>query len=223
MAKKKRTYASEMAEKEKLQKKADGGDAEAAGFLAFKQPMYQNAESELEMENYFLRWSEQQYLAMASEYPTTVEDRDESKVSHHYKKQRKTRSVLGEPRISKQRRNMQRQKHQKPDTPPMLAPPAVDFNPPSTSSISRKQDSPRTKPRRKKTQTSRRELAPQKVSKEQRFDGFRSKTVTASQRRKISQKRSSDSQSLRQPQSVPGEITTRSGRVSRPPIKWVPG
>lgn len=96
---------------------------------------------------------------MVSEYPTTVEDRDKSKVYHHQKKQQIIHLVLGEPQILKQRQNIQCQKHQKPDTLSKHATPTVDFNPLSTSSISWKQDSPQTKPRCKKTQTLHPELA----------------------------------------------------------------
>jgi hypothetical protein len=222
-----------------LQKKADSADAAvseyAAEVIKFNQPAWKYQERKLEMERYFLQWTEQQRMAMDPGYPTPVEvDRDDrvalskvvrmASISDRRKRQPKARSVLGEPGISKcktQKRGGRRQKPKTPDTAPKPARPPVDFTPP-TSNGSRIPDSPATKPRRTKTQTPRRQPPPQKLSKAKRFDNATAKSAAASRRRAIGHKRSSDAQSPRRSQPALVEVTTRSGRVSRPPVKWVP-
>jgi hypothetical protein len=108
-----------------------------------------------------------------------------------------------------------------PDTASKPSPPAMDSSPP-TNNISRISGSPATKPRRIKTQMSRRQPPPQKVSKAKRFGNANVKSTVASRRRTIRQKRSSDAQSPRRSQPALMEVTTRSGRRSRQPVKWVP-
>jgi len=133
--------------------------------------------------------------------------------SDRRKRQTKTHLVLGEPRISKpQKRGVQRQPKVS-DTTPKPAPPAIDFSP-LTSNVSQTLDNPKTKP-----QILHRQPPPQ-IVKTKRFDTTNAKSVATSRRRAIRQKRSSDAQSRRlQPALV--AITTYSGRISRPPVKWM--
>jgi hypothetical protein len=225
--------------KDALQKRADSADPtvskEAVELMQNNQRTWKYRERELEMERYFLQWTEQQRMAMDPGYPTPVEgDRDDrvalpkavrrASVSNRRKKQPKARSVLGKPGISKcqtQKRGVRRQKPKTPDTTPKPTPPAMDFSPP-TSNVSRIPDSPATKPRRTKTQPPRRQPPMQKVSKAKRFDNANAKSIAASRRRAIGQNRSLDAQSPRRSQPALVEVMTRSGRVSRPPVKWVP-
>lgn len=216
-----------------LQKKADSADAtvskKAAETIKFNQPAWKYQEQKLEMERYFLQWTEQKRVAMDPGYPSRVEvDRDDrvalskavrmASVSDRRKRQPKARSVLGEPRISKQKQDVRR-KPKMLDTVP--TPPAMDSSPP-TSNVSRIPDSPATKSQRIKTRIPRRQPLLQKVSKAKQFDNTNTKSVAASRRRAIEQKRSSDAQSLRRSQPAMVEATTRSGRISRLPLKWVP-
>jgi len=184
------------------------------------------------MERYFLQWTEQRRMAMDPGYPTPVEEDHDARIalskavrrasaSDRRKRQPKARSVLGEAGISKRKRYVRSWKPKIQDTVPKPAPPAMEFSPP-TSDVSRIPDSSLTKPPRTKTQTPRRQPLPQKVSKAKRFGDANAKSVAASRRRAIGQKRSSDAQSPRRPQPALVEVTTRSGRVSRPPVKWVP-
>ena len=222
-------------DKDALQKRVDSVDVavskEAAEIMEYNQRHWKYQERKLEMERYFLQWTEQRRMAMDPGYPTTVEEDCDDRValpkavrrasvSNRRKKQPEAYSVLGEPRISKsrtQKRGVRRQKLKALDTAPKPARPAVDFSPPTS-----KPDSPGTKPRRPKTQTSRRPPPPQKVSKAKQFDNANTKSVAASQRRVIGQTRSSDAQSPRRSQPALVKVTTRSGRVSRPPMKWMP-
>ena len=222
-------------DKDALQKRVDSVDAavskEAAEILEYNQRHWKYQERKLEMERYFLQWTEQRRIAMDPGYPTPVEEGCDDRValpkavrrasvSNRRKKQPKAHSVLGEPRISKsqiQKRGVRRQKLKAPDTAPKPARPAMDFSPPTS-----KPDSPGTKPRRPKAQTSRRQPPPRKVSKAKRFDNANAKSVAASRRRANGQKRSSDAQSPQRSQPALVKVTTRGGRVSRPPVEWVP-
>ena len=139
-------------------------------------------------------------------------------------RQPKARSVLGEPSISKRqtrKRNVQRQRPKAPDAASEPAPPAMNLSS-STSNISRISDRPKIKPRRTKTRTPLRQLRPQKVFKAKRFNDANAKSAAASRRRAVGQKRPLNAQSPRRPHPALRVITTRTGRVSRPPVKWVP-
>jgi hypothetical protein len=219
-----------------LREKANSADTvaskHAAEIIKFNQPAWKYQEQKLEMERDFLQWTEQKRMAMDPGYPIPVEvDRDDrvapskavrmASVSDRRKRQPKARSVLGEPGISKRKQDVRHQKPKIPDTAPKPSPPAMDFSLP-TSNVPRIPDSPATKPLRIKTQTPRRKPPPQKVSKAKRFDNANAKSVVASRRCAIGQKRSSDAQSSRRSQPALVEVTTRSGRMSRPPVKWVP-
>ncbi|MCJ1386249.1 hypothetical protein MMC17_009375 [Xylographa soralifera] len=182
---------------DRLQKKADSSNAtvskRAAEVLEFNQPVWKHSEHELEMERYFLQWTEQKRMAMDPGYLTAVEvDRNDwdtlskavrkASVPKRRKRQPKARSVLGKPGISKRKQDVLRKKPKKPDTAPKPSPPAIDFSPP-VSNVSRIPDSPAVKPRRLESQTPRRQLPPQKVFKAKRFENTNVKSAAASPRR----------------------------------------
>ncbi|TAQ88591.1 hypothetical protein B7494_g3111 [Chlorociboria aeruginascens] len=213
------------AKKESLQRDLDSADAaisqKAARLISGNEPTWGYQDRELESEKYFLQWTEKQRIAMDSRHLTSDKvDHDDriplskavrrASVSDRRKRQPKRHSVLGDPGTSKRKQDVRRQK-------PKPAPPATDVSPP-TSNASQVPDSPATNPRRAKTQKPRHLLAPQKISKAKRFRDTNGKSGAASRRRAIGQKRPSKAQS----QPALAEVTTRSGRVSRPPVKWVP-
>ncbi|KAE8446596.1 hypothetical protein EG329_011789 [Mollisiaceae sp. DMI_Dod_QoI] len=128
---------------DELQKQADSADTavskEAIEIMEYNQ-RWKYQERKLEMERYFLQWTEQQRIAMDPGYLAPVEDRDDrvvlpkavrrASVSNRRKSQPKAHSVLGEPRISKsqtQKRGVRRQKLKAPYTAPKPTPPAMDF------------------------------------------------------------------------------------------------
>ena len=219
-----------------IQKQADSADAavskKAAEVIESSQRAWKYRERKLEMERYFLQWTEQQRMAMDPGYLAPVQEDCDDKValskavrgafvSDHRRRQPKARSVLGEVGISKRKRVVPRQKPTTPDIAPKLAPLAMDFSTP-TSDVSRIVDSRGRKPQRTKTHTPHRQPLLQKISKAKWFDYANANSAAASRRRAIGQVRTSDAQSPRRTQSALVGTMTRSGRVSRPPVKLVP-
>lgn len=184
--------------------------------IKFNQAAWKHQKQKLEMERYFLQWTEQQRMAMDPQYLAPIEENRELSnkirkffVSCRRKRQSKTCSVLGKPKISKQK-----QKSKIPNTASKSI--SMDFSPP-TNNVSPVPDNSAPKLGRVKTQTPRHQPSSQNISKAKRLNSANARSRAVSQKR-----RSSDTQSLPQFPSSQVEVMTHSGRVSRPPVKWVP-
>lgn len=229
--------------RDELKKKLDDARKEAEGtgtsrFDRAAEAYQQNleySERKLPRHKTLLQWIEQERIAMESGYPTPVEEdndvRDATpKVAYarcRQKRRRETPTVLGNVRVSKtkpQNRNRQCQKR----TTPIPEPVIEDSAAAPQSSIPQVPKRRENKPGRNKEETPLRQRHPQRVSKAERFADTNAKSLSGGRSRRAGHKRSPSQalskhrQSPQQPRSVSMDVITRSGRVSRRPVRWAP-
>lgn len=198
----------------------------------------ENAERDLERHKVLLQWIEQERQTMDTGHPTpTEEDNDDrdtapKAVRRTSTRDRRTRrveasTVLGKVRITKAKSKKRNTQIQKPKA--LEFEPAIqdsDVIPQSSISLAPKRREIR--PRRIKEETPLGQIRPQRVFKAKRFAGARAKSLSGTQRRGAGQTRSLDRARSRRrpapqrPQPAPENVTTRIGRISRPPVRWAP-
>ncbi|KAK5011578.1 hypothetical protein LTR28_012895 [Elasticomyces elasticus] len=210
-----------------------GSDREAKDAEAVRQVL-ENAVRDLERHNILLQWIEQEWRAMDAGYPTPVQkDNDDHgaaakavrRTSARYRQKRRPEAsmVLGKVRVSKAKPKKWTTKFQKSKAPELEH--AIP-----QSSIPQAPKRRETKPRRtQKEETPIRQLLPQRVSKAKRFADARAKSSPETQRCGVWQIRSPDRARCQRrpapqrPQPAPENVMTRSGRITRPAVRWAPG
>ncbi len=192
------------------------------------------AERKLQRHMTLLQWIKQEQRVMDSGYPTRVEGDNDlrdtapkvARVAYarsRQKRRRKTPTVLGDVRVSKakpQNRNRQRQKHVV-SIPEYAAEDSAAALQSSTPQVLKRREN---KPRGTKEETPLRQRRPQRVSKAERFANTNrlsaGRSCRAGHKWSPGQALSKQRQSPQRPQSVSIDVITRSGRVSRRPLRW---
>lgn len=194
-------------------------------------------ERDLKWHHVLLHWIEQRRLAMDPGHPTPVkEDHDDQGAAPKAVRRTSTRerptkqtegpSILGKVRVTKANskkrniRNMQIQKLKAPE----LEPPIRNLDVILQSSASQASKHPETKPRHTKIDRPLRQIHSERVAKTNRFAGIGVKSSSGSQGRSAERTQTQDRKrrpTSQQAQSAP-TFTRRSGRISRPPIRWAP-
>ena len=190
-------------------------------------------ERKLNWHKVLLQWIEEQRRAMDEEYQTFVQgDNEEQYVkaiprtsTRGRRKRSQPPAVLGNVRVSKsvpKKRRMQTRKSKALEFRPAIQDPDAVLH----CSV------PQTPRRRKvgtKKETALRQFRPQRVSKTERFADANTESLLGTERRGgtgqiqfSGQARSQRRRTRQQPQLAPGNVETRSGRISRPPVRWAP-
>lgn len=202
------------------------------------QQILNNAEWELKRHKVLLQWIEQKRWAIGSEYSTfTEEDNDDQnatskavrRISTYARQKRRpeTSVILGKVRVVKampKKRNTHTQKPKASELESLIQ----DSNAIPQSSIPQASKRRQATPRRVKEETPLRQVRPQRVANAKRFTDARVKPLSGTQNRSAEQTRSSaQAQSKRRPalqqsQPAPENVISRSGRRSRPPVRWAP-
>lgn len=195
----------------------------------------EGTERDLKWHHILLHRIEQQRLAMDLRHPTPVkgdhEDQDTApkavrRTSTRGRRTKQTEgpSVLGKVRVTKAKSsewNTRNTRIQKPKVPELEAP-IQNLDVILQSNTSKSSQHSETKPRRTKIDRPLRQIHPQSVSKASRFAGIRVKSPSGPRRRVAKQTQSPDQARRPTPQRAQSAptITTRSGRISRPLIRW---
>ncbi|KAK4990624.1 hypothetical protein LTR66_006748 [Elasticomyces elasticus] len=226
--------------RDKAENTNTGGSDRAAKDAEAVRQVLENAVRDLERHNILLQWIEQEWRAMDAGYPTPVQrDNDDQgaaakavrRTSARYRQKRRPEAsmVLGKVRVSKAKPKKWTTKFQKSKAPELEhAIPDSDAIPQSSiPQASKRRD---TKPRRtQKEETQLRQILPQRVSKAKRFADARAKSLPETQRCDVWQIRSPDRARCKRqpapqrPQPAPENVMTRSGRITRPAVRWAPG
>lgn len=198
----------------------------------------ENAERDLERHKVLLQWIEQERQTMDTGHPTpTEEDNDDRDTAPKAVRRtstgdRRTRraeasAVLGKVRITKAKSKKRNTQIQKPKALEFeLVIQDSDVTP--QSSISQAPNRRETRPRRPKENTPLGQIRSQRVSKAERFAGAGAKSLSeiprrvAGQTRPLDRARSKRRPAPQRPQPAAENVTTRIGRISRPPVRWAP-
>lgn len=229
-------------EREDLKKDYDTTmEAEDRGFrehnLWALQCRLEYSESEMRLHEILLQWAKQERMAMDISYLVPVEEQNDdrdasSKVGREAcsgsrrKRRVKTPSVLGDVKVSKakSRRSIgQLQKRATSRTEATIEDSAVALG----SGIHQISRHRQVKSRPHKTEAPLCQRRPQRVSKAGRFVQSNAESSArplygAGHKRSSGQASFKSRQSLRWSQSASEDVMTRSGRVSRRPMRWVP-
>ena len=199
------------------------------------QQLLEDAEQDLRRHKVLLQWIKQERRSMDPGCPTLIEedDNDQDAVSKAVRttstRDRRMRRpeasvVLGKVRVSKAKPK----KRNGPKAPQFK--PAIQGSDATTqSSIPQALKRRETKPRHSKEERPLRQLRPQKVSKAKRFADASVKSMSVTPPRSAGQTRSLDRAGLkRRPapqrrQLVGKNVLTRSGRISKRPVRCAPG
>ena len=231
-------------EREDLKKFSDLRiEAEDTSFEGFERPStaYQYrleyTEQKLRWHETLLQWATQERMAMDISYPVPAEKYNDGRNASpkvdrgacsgsRQKRRRKTPSILGDVKILKaesKRLTGPRRKRTTSKTEFTIEDSAAA----SESSIHQVSRRRQVKPRPNKIETSLRQRRPQKVSKAERFAHANAKsparpTRRAGHKRSQGQAPSKSRQPLRWSKFTSEAVSTRSGRVSRRPMRWAP-
>lgn len=212
----------------KVEETHPGGSEHAAQNEIIIQRHLKYAERTLKWQEVFLKWIEGQRVRMSSQPLTSVEDSDNQNVavrvslSQRRSRRPDTSTVLDKIRVSKRtpkNRNMQTQTIKASKSKPFIA----DSNVTASSSTQQLPKRREAKLRRAKERTLN-QLRSQRVFKAARFADAGMKSRPGIQRRGAGQTRdrarSQRRNTPQRPYPAPGTVKTRSGRVSRPPVRW---
>ena len=202
------------------------------------QCILENAERDLERHKVLLQWIEQERRVMDPGFPTPVNEdnnnhdtapkvvRSTSTRSRH-KSRTETSAVLGRVRVSKAKPKKWKAQTQKPKAPEFKA--AIqDSDATPRSSIPQTPKRQEIKPRRDEEERPLRPVRPQRVSKANWFVDARAKSLSGTHLPGAGQTRSPDRARFRRrpapqrPQPACENVMTRTGRISKPPVRWAP-
>ena len=198
----------------------------------------ENAERDLERHKVLLQWIEQERRVMDPGFPTPVNEdnnnhdtapkvvRSTSTRSRH-KSRTETSAVLGKVRVSKTKPKKWKTQTQKPKAPEFKAT-IQDSDAIPQSSIPQTPKRRETKPRRAEEERPLRPVRPRRVSKANRFADASAKSLSgtqlpgAGQTRSPGGARSKRRPASQRPQPACENVMTRTGRISKPPVRWAP-